>query len=148
MSARMVDRIGLRFGAGLSAVVLLAAFAFDLAVLVPIVGVALLVGAVFGPAASPMSLLYRALRATVLRRVRPDPEPAAPPRFAMTLGAFVLAAASLAFFVYEARAVGWGFTLAVAALQVLLAGAGICVGCEIYLLLKRLQTPRSGRGVA
>lgn len=135
----MVDRNGMRFGAGLSAAAIVVAFAIDLDIVVPIVFVALAIGAAFGPSVSPMSLLFRGLRASILRGMRPDPEPATPPRFAQAVGAFVLAAATLALYVYEREAIGWGLALVVAVLQALLATTGLCVGCEIYLFLKRLQ---------
>jgi hypothetical protein len=135
----MVDRNGMRFGAGLSAAVLVLGFSMDLDIVVPIVGVALAIGALAGPAWSPMSLIFKALRASVLRGMKPEPEPAAPPRFAQTLGAFVLAAATLALYVYEAEGFGWGLALVVSVLQALLATTGLCIGCEIYLFMKRLQ---------
>lgn len=135
----MVDRNGMRFGAGLSAAVIVIAFAVNADIVVPIVAIALGIGAAFGPAWSPMSLLFKALRASVLRGMRPEPEPAAPPRFAQALGTAVLAAATLALYVYDSEAVGWGLALVVAVLQALLATTGLCIGCEIFLFLKRLQ---------
>ncbi len=135
----MVDRNGMRFGAGLSAAALMLGFAYDLDVVVAIVAGALAIGAAFGPQWSPMSLLFRGLRASVLRGMRPEPEPAAPPRFAQLLGAFMLIAATLALYVYEAEAVGWGLAIVVAVLQALLATTGLCIGCEMYLFMRRLQ---------
>lgn len=138
-NAMMVDRNGMRFGAGLSAAAIVIAFAVDADVVIPIVAVALGIGAAFGPSRSPMSLLFKGLRASVLRGMRPDPEPAAPPRFAQIVGTAFLLASTLALFVYEAEAIGWGLALVVAVLQALLATTGICIGCEMYLLMKRLQ---------
>lgn len=135
----MVDRNGMRFGAGLSAAVLVIGFAINLDIVVPIVALALGLGAGFGPSWSPMSLLFRGLRASVLRGMRPDPEPASPPRFAQFVGTMFLLGATLALYVYESEAVGWGLALMVAVLQALLATTGICIGCEMYLLMKRLQ---------
>lgn len=148
MSERKVDRVGMRFGAGLSAILLVLAFAADLQVMVPIIGVALGIGAAFGPSNSPLSMIYKGLKSSILRSVPADPEPEAPPRFAQLIGALVLAAATIALYVFEAEALGWGLALVVAVLQALLASTGICVGCEMYLLAKRLQTPKPHRGSA
>ena len=68
-------------------------------------------------------------------------EDARPPRFANVVGVVVLGAASLAF------AAGWeaaGVVLAslVAALALLAAATGLCVGCEAYKLGYRLTGRR------
>lgn len=144
----MVDRVGMRFGAGLSAAALVLAFSVDLQIVVPITAAVLSMGALFGPSNTPLAWIYKGLRSTILKKVPPEPEPAAPPRFAQTLGAFVLIASTLILYVYEAEMLGWSFALAVSVLQALLATTGICVGCEMYLLLKRLQQPRGTQGTA
>lgn len=136
----MVDRNGMRFGAGLSAAALAIAFAVDLDLVVPIVAAALALGALFGPGNAPLAWIYRALRASILRGVPPEPEPQAPPRFAQTLGAVVLIAASLALFAAEREGLGWALAMLVAVLQALLATTGICIGCEIYVFARRVRT--------
>lgn len=139
----MVDRNGMRFGAGVSAAVLVIAFALDADVVVPIVAAALALGAAFGPQNAPLGWIYRGLRASLLRGVRPEPEPATPPRFAQALGAVVLTAASVALLAGDAEGLGWGLTMVVATLQALLATTGLCIGCEIYVRSARLRA-RSG----
>lgn len=136
MSQQMVDKIGMRFGAALSAAVLVLAFAADIEIVVPIVAVALGAGAIFGPSNSPMSLLFRGLKGSILKGVPSDPEPAAPPRFAQTLGFIFLTAASIALWA-DAIGLGWTLALIVAVLQALLGTTGICIGCEMYLLIKK-----------
>jgi hypothetical protein len=60
------------------------------------------------------------------------------PRFANVVGVVFLAGASLAFLA-GATAVGWALTLVVAALALLAAMTGLCMGCEIYRLSARLR---------
>jgi disulfide bond formation protein DsbB len=67
-------------------------------------------------------------------------EDAAPPRFAQAVG-LVFATIALAGFVAGATTVGLvatGFALAAAVLN---AAFGLCLGCELYLLITRLNLP-------
>jgi hypothetical protein len=143
MTVRMIDRNGMRGGAGISAVALLLAFAFEWAPIIPIVGAALGVGSLFGVRRSPLGALYRAGKRTFKLNIPVEPEEEAPPRFAQTLGFVFLGLASL--FVYltpgvaRHNGIGWTLALLVAALQGLLAATGICVGCEIYNFGRRLR---------
>jgi flagellar biosynthesis protein FliR len=135
-----VDPRGPQFAAALTAVVLAA----SLAVLPGSVGFALLalqtvlfgIGAALGVTRTPHAWLFRRL---VRPRLAPPAhlEDAAPPRFAQTVG-FAFAVTGLV-----AWALGWhavaavavGFALAAALLNALF---GFCLGCEVYLLFKRL----------
>jgi hypothetical protein len=138
MAARQIDGNAMRGGAGISAVALLIAFALDVSIVVPFVFVALAIGAIFGLKASPLGAAFRALKSGLRLRIPVKPEDEPPPRFAQTLGAVVLGAATAAF-IADASTLGWVLALLVAALQTLLAVTGICVGCEMYLLGKRLK---------
>ncbi|MFN2520568.1 MAG: DUF4395 family protein [Candidatus Limnocylindria bacterium] len=69
-------------------------------------------------------------------------EDSRPPRFANVIGAVVLTAASLSHLLGLA-AVGWVLGLLVAALALLAAATGLCVGCEIYKLGARLRGIRA-----
>jgi hypothetical protein len=71
-------------------------------------------------------------------------EDARPPRFANMVGLAFLAAATVAFLA-GAGALGWVLALVVAALALFAAVSGICVGCELYLLLARLRGLRIER---
>jgi hypothetical protein len=62
-----------------------------------------------------------------------EPEHEYPPRFAQTLGGVALVL-SLVAFVIGVPIVGWILALAVAALQILLAVTGYCLGCRLYFL--------------
>jgi hypothetical protein len=65
-------------------------------------------------------------------------EDARPPRFANMMGAGFLGAATLAF-VLDAASVGWVLTGIVAALALLAAVTGLCLGCEMYRLSARVR---------
>lgn len=130
--ARMIDPRGHRFGAGVSAVLLIASFVTGW---VPGVVLALLsigVSAAFGLRWSIYGVAWRRIaKAAHLGKVEPEHE--YPPRFAQTLGSTVLIASLIAF-VAGATTIGWVLALAVAALQSLLAVTGYCLGCRLYFL--------------
>jgi Domain of unknown function (DUF4395) len=65
-------------------------------------------------------------------------EDSRPPRFANMVGVVFLGAATLAF-VLGASTVGWVLALIVAALALLAAASGLCMGCEAYKLTARLR---------
>lgn len=71
-------------------------------------------------------------------------EDARPPRFANLVGAVFLGSATIAFLL-GAPVVGWTLALIVAALALLAATTGLCMGCEAYLLLARLRGLRVER---
>jgi len=139
-----IDPRGARFAAAVTAVVLAAVL-----LLAPApIGVALLavqtavfaIGAGRGVQHTPYSWLFRTV---VLPRIGPpaEREDAAPPRFAQAVG-FGFAAVGLVGFLLGASLVGvvaTGFALAAALLN---AVFGLCLGCEAYLLIKRLTGPR------
>lgn len=130
--AGKIDPRGHRFGAGLSALLLLVSFATGW---VPGVLLALLsigTSAAFGLRYSIYGAIWRRIART-LRLAKVEPEHEYPPRFAQTLGSVALILALVAFAV-GATAIGWVFALAVAALQTLLAVTGYCLGCRLYFL--------------
>lgn len=130
--ARMIDPRGHRFGAGVSALVLLAAFALDAPVLVAIALLSIGTSAALGLRWSIYGAAWRRIvRALSLPPTTPEHE--YPPRFAQTLGSIVLVASVLAFAVGASPA-GWLLASAVAGLQSLLAITGYCLGCRLYLL--------------
>jgi small-conductance mechanosensitive channel len=111
--ARMIDPRGHRFGAGVSALLLIIATVTQSPWLVAIVLVSIGVSAAFGLRYSIYGALWR--RIVRVAKLGPtEPEHEYPPRFAQVLG--------------------WVFALAVAALQTLLAVTGYCLGCRLYFL--------------
>jgi hypothetical protein len=71
-------------------------------------------------------------------------EDSRPPRFANMVGVAFLGSATVAHALGFA-VVGWGLGLIVAALALLAATTGLCVGCEIYRLGARIRGIRPGR---
>jgi hypothetical protein len=137
---RGIDPRGPRFAAAITAVVLAAAVltgsVWVLAFQVLVFAVATLAGLRY----SPYAWLYRTL---VRPRLGPpaELEDPAPPRFAQGVGLAVTGVA-LAFALAGAGpAVEIGAALAFAA-AFLNAAVGLCLGCELYLLLARLRAPR------
>ena len=130
--ARMIDPRGHRFGAGISAIVLILAAVTGATWLVAVVLLSIGVSAAFGLRYSIYGLIWRRMART-LRLPSVEPEHEYPPRFAQVLGSVALTLALVAFAV-GATTVGWVFTLAVAALQTLLAVTGYCLGCRLYFL--------------
>jgi hypothetical protein len=70
-------------------------------------------------------------------------EDSRPPRFANMVGVVFLGTATLAHLVGLA-AIGWGLGLIVAALALLAATTGLCVGCEMYKIGARIRGIRPG----
>ncbi|HSV37252.1 MAG TPA: DUF4395 domain-containing protein [Nocardioidaceae bacterium] len=152
MSAQ-IDPRGQRFTASVNlagfAVALLAAPSRLTEVLLAVLGVGFLLGTVLGPQHTPWAFLFKKL-------IRPrigapkELEDAAPPRFAAAVG---LAFTGLALVGYLSGAtllgaIATGFALAAAFLN---AVFGFCLGCEIYLLARRLAPApekRAGSPVA
>jgi hypothetical protein len=130
--AGKIDPRGHRFGAGLSAALLVASFVTGW---VPGVLLALLsigTSAAFGLRYSIYGAIWRRIaRALSLPKVEPEHE--YPPRFAQTLGSVALILSLLAF-VAGATALGSVLALAVAGLQGVLAVTGYCLGCRLYFL--------------
>ena len=130
---RYIDPRGHRFGAGISVVILGLAFFANVPILVALVGVALGVSALFGTQYSLLGKPWPTVR-RVLRLGPPaELESEYPPRFAQALGTIGLGLATLAF-VVGAPPLGWLVAGAVAALQLLLAATGYCLGCKLYFL--------------
>ena len=139
--ATLIDPRGPRFGAAVSsallaAIVLLGAAPAGLALLA--LAVALFaIGSVRGAQGTLQGMAFR--RWVQPRLKRPEHlEDARPPRFAQAVG-LVVTAAGLALGllgVAPAVAIAAGIALVAAFLN---AALGFCLGCEIYLLLRRLR---------
>jgi uncharacterized protein DUF4395 len=143
-SRPQIDPRGARFAAAVTAVVLAAVLLLApspaAVVLLAAQTVVFGIGAGLGVQHTPYSRLFRA---AVLPRIGPaaEKEDAAPPRFAQAVG-LAFAVVGLVGFLLGADLVGLvatGFALAAALLN---AVFGFCLGCEMYLLLKRLTGPR------
>lgn len=130
--ATMIDPRGHRFGATVSALLLVAAAISDVPALVAVVLASIGVSGTFGLRYSIYGAIWR--RIVRLARLGPtEPEHEYPPRFAQVLGSTALILSLIAF-VLGAPILGWALALAVAALQGLLAVTGYCLGCRLYFL--------------
>jgi Domain of unknown function (DUF4395) len=131
----MIDPRGPRFAAGITTVVLAITLLTGSVWLLAVQVAVFAIGAVWGVAASPYGWVYR----TVVRpRLGPpgELEDPRPPRFAQTVGLIVTGVG----LVLAAAGVPWaveisaGLGLIAAFLN---AFFGLCLGCELYLRLKR-----------
>jgi len=135
----MLDPRGPRFAAGITTVVLVLILITGSGWLALAQAVAFALGAV-DPRYNPYAMLYRWL---VQPRLAPptEREDAAPVRFAQGVGlVFVLAAA--AGYLAGAPALGIVATAVALAAAFLNAVFGLCLGCEAYLLVRRVTTLR------
>jgi hypothetical protein len=130
--ARAIDPRGQRFGAAVSAVILVAAIVIGQFWLAALVGANLLVAAAFGTRFFLPGRPWRTIRST-LRLGPAESEHEYPPRFAQALGGTFIALGLTAALVGLAP-LGWLLVGAVAALQTLLAATGFCLGCRLYFL--------------
>ena len=130
--ARTIDPRGQRFGAGVSAVILVIAIVGGWFWLAALVGLNLLIAAAFGTRLFLAGRPWPLIRAS-LKLGPTEPEHEYPPRFAQALGGTFIALGTILFLV-GLPVLGWVFVGAVAALQTLLATTGYCVGCKLYFL--------------
>jgi hypothetical protein len=136
-----VDPRGLRFAAGITSVLLaltlVSGNAWPLAVQTAVFAISV----AFGVQASPYSLVFRRL---IRPRLGPpaELEDAAPPRFAQLVG-LVFAVAGLTGYLTGATVLGVVATALALVAAFVNAAVGLCLGCEAYLLIKRITTTRT-----
>jgi hypothetical protein len=138
---REIDVRGPRFAAWVTAVVLAVALILDSGTLVAVQAVVFAVGAFAGLRYAPYGVLFRILVAPRLGPAR-EREPEAPPRFAQLVG-FVFAVVGAVGYLLGAPvlgAVATGFALIAALLN---AATGFCLGCELYLIARRVLPARA-----
>ena len=143
-----IDPRGPRFGAAITNVFSIIIFflALDASTLalaqsiLAIVLVSFLWGTLFGNTKHPFGILYKKVVRPRLSAPK-ELEDARPPRFAQLVGLFVTAIG----FVLSALAVPYGVAIAAGALfaaSTLQAYFGYCLGCQIYLGLRRVGVIR------
>jgi hypothetical protein len=137
-AGRWVDVRGPRFGAWVTTAVLAVALLLGNGWVVAAQAVVFAVGALAGLRHAPYGVLFRLLVAPRLGPVR-EREPEGPPRFAQLVGLLfaVVGAAGYLLGAPVVGAVATGFALAAALLN---AATGFCLGCELYLTVRRLRT--------
>jgi hypothetical protein len=126
-----------RFAQAITGVLCLEALLFGTPAVVAVAFALVLVN-LLAPRYSPVAWMFRMLA--------PAPgalEPAAPVRFSQVLAAVFLGAASVLLLTGPAT-LGWALTGMVAALALLSALTGICVGCEVYRLVLARRSAHDG----
>jgi uncharacterized protein DUF4395 len=132
----VIDARGPRTNQAVIGVLALLAFVFDLEWLPAVLGAQLAIGLTFGRRFCLPCLLYFEV---IQPRFGEGPiEDSRPPRFANMVGVAFLGGATIAFLAGVAP-LGWTLTLIVAALALLAAATGLCMGCEAYKLSARLR---------
>ena len=139
--SRQIDVRAPRFAAWVTSVVLAIALLTGSGVLVAVQAVIFAVGAFVGLRYAPYGLVFRTLVAPRLGPVR-EREPEAPPRFAQFVGLLfaVVGAPGYLLGAPVVGAVATGFALVAALLN---AATGFCLGCEMYLLVRRALPART-----
>ncbi|HXS66778.1 MAG TPA: DUF4395 domain-containing protein [Streptosporangiaceae bacterium] len=137
-----IDPRGPRFGALITTAVLIVVLITSSAWLLAAQAVVFAIGAFLGLKYAPYGLIYRYL---VRPRLGPpkELEAQAPPRFAQGVGLVFAAAGVIG---YASGATGLGVVAtAMALIAAFLNGAfGICLGCEMYLLIRRIMPGKEG----
>ena len=139
--ARSVDVRGPRFAASVTSVVLAVVLLTSSGVLLAVQAVVFAIGAFAGLRWSPYGLFFRTVVAPRLGPVR-ETEPEPPLRFAQFVG-LVFAVVGTAGYLLGAPllgAVATGFALVAALLN---AVVGFCLGCEMYLTIRRALPART-----
>jgi hypothetical protein len=136
-----VDVRGPRFGAWVTTVVLALALLTGSGWLVAVQAAVFAVGAFAGLRYAPYGVLFRTLVAPRLGPVQ-EREPEAPPRFAQLVG-LLFAAVGAAGYLIGAPLIGAVATGLALVAALLNAATGFCLGCELYLTVRRAQTART-----
>lgn len=139
-NADLVDPRLPRLGQAITGTVLGIAFLTQWPPAIPLVAAVLAGASILGPRANVYAYLFRWLKRTA--RLGPPAflEEVAPPRFSNTVGFLFTAVATLAYYGFQAEVLAWTLSLVVSALALLAAVTGLCVGCELYVLIRRAAT--------
>ena len=106
--------------------------------IVGLTGLAMALSVAAGPRFSLIGRLFLAIRKS-FKLKSGQPEEAAPHVFAEAVGAVFLLSSAAALAFISSSVLGWTLALIVVALAALNWLAGICVGCQVYLLIARLR---------
>lgn len=137
-----IDPRGYRFGAAVTLVVALAALILGAntagLIAIGVLTAMFIPGALVGPQATVQAAIFKAL---IRPRIGPphETEPFQPARFAQQMG-LAMAAAGLVLGLLGVTPGFYIFAALVTVASFLNAVFGFCLGCEIYLLLKRSTT--------
>jgi hypothetical protein len=136
-----VDPRGQRFSAILTSIVLVVVLVTSSWLLLAAQAVVFVIGVLLGLRSAPYGLIYQAF---VRPRLGPpkELEPEAPPRFAQGVGA-VFAVVGVLGYALGITALGMTATAFALIAAFLNAAFGLCLGCEAYLLIRRLTPGRA-----
>ena len=136
-----VDPRGQRFSAILTSIVLIVVLVTSSWLLLAAQAIVFVIGVALGLRSAPYGLIYQAL---VRPRLGPpkELEPEAPPRFAQGVGA-AFALVGVVGYALGIPALGMTATAFALIAAFLNAAFGLCLGCEAYLLIRRLAPRRA-----
>lgn len=139
-----VDPRGQRFSAALTVAVLVAVLITGSAWLLAAQAVVFGIGAFLGLKYAPYGLIYRAL---VRPRLGPprEMEEEAPPRFAQGVG-FAFSVIGIVGYATGVTPLGMAAVALALVAAFLNAAFGLCLGCEMYVMIRRLRPARQGVG--
>ena len=140
-TSRQIDVRAPRFAAWVTTVVLVVVLLTGSGVLLAVQAAVFAVGALVGMRYAPYGFVFRSLVAPRLGPVR-EREPEEPVRFAQFVG-LLFALVGTAGYLLGAPtlgAVATGFALVAALLN---AAVGFCLGCEMYLIVRRALPART-----
>jgi Domain of unknown function (DUF4395) len=135
-----IDPRGPRFGAVITTVVLAVVLITGSGWLLAAQALVFAAGAAFGLRYAPYGLLYRWLIRPRLGPPR-ELEPEAPPRFSQAVG-LVFAVAGVAGYAAGITWLGVAATAAALIAAFLNGAFGYCLGCQMYLLIRRIRPGR------
>ena len=139
-----VDPRGQRFSAALTVVILVAVLVTGSAWLLAAQAVVFGIGAFLGLKYAPYGLIYRAL---VRPRLGPpkEMEEEAPPRFAQGVG-FVFSVIGVVGYATGLTVLGMVAVALALVAAFLNAAFGLCLGCEMYVMIRRAWPAQQGTG--
>ena len=137
-----VDPRGQRFAALISTIVLALVLITGSVLLLAAQAAVFAVGALLGLTYAPYGLVFRWL---VRPRIGPpaELEAEAPPRFAQAVGA-VISLIGVAGYASGATVLGIAATALALAAAFMNAAFGYCLGCQMYLIIRRIRPARHG----
>jgi len=139
-TSETADPRGLRFAAWVTSAVLAIVLATGVGWLLLAQTIVFGIGAFAGLSYAPYGLIFRQF---IARRLGPPAvrEPAAPPRFAQGVG-FGFGIVGTAGYLSGVTALGIVATAMAFVAAFLNAAFGFCLGCHMYLLIRRFTTPK------
>ena len=136
----LIDVRGPRFSAALTFVVLSIAYLTRSPIVLGWQVLVFAVAAIAGLRWSPYGNIFRLLKRKLDLGPPPATEPEAGPRFSQLAG-LIFTGGGLIAIATGRPGLGWVAVLIVVGLSGLLAATGLCVGCEIHALGRRLRRP-------